>query len=169
MIMEFKMNPKSSKTMDDLMAEFAKEEKKRVETEKAHRREMEKKQREFDRTHGFKTRYEIIKYLKEGKVIGVFNGLYGENDQSNNFFYWDVEDGAIKHHFQVSDGYDCNFWMTTDTLTTEDLTEWLNRLDERRTTDGFYPTCVLRKTDTTRKEVYQMFDLIDEIIRSHKK
>ena len=54
--MEFKMNPYSSKTMDDLKAEFAKEDKKREEMEKAHRREMEKKQREFDRTHGFKTR-----------------------------------------------------------------------------------------------------------------
>ena len=46
--MEFKMNPHSSKTMDDLKAEFAKEDKKREEMEKAHRREMEKKQREFD-------------------------------------------------------------------------------------------------------------------------
>ena len=31
--MEFKMNPRSSKTMDDLRAEFAKEEKKPVMTE----------------------------------------------------------------------------------------------------------------------------------------
>ena len=54
--MEFKMNPHSSKTMDDLKAEFAKEDKKREEMEKAHRREMAKKQREFDKTHGFKTR-----------------------------------------------------------------------------------------------------------------
>ena len=46
--------------MDDLKAEFTKEDKKREEMEKAHRREMEKKQREFDKTHGFKTRYEII-------------------------------------------------------------------------------------------------------------
>ena len=58
--MEFKMNPHSSKTMDDLKAEFTKEDKKREEMEKAHRREMEKKQREFDKTPGFKTRYEII-------------------------------------------------------------------------------------------------------------
>lgn len=155
--------------MDDLMAEFAEEEKKREEMEKAHRREMEKKQREFDRTHGFKTRYEIIKYLKDGKVIGVFRGLYGESEQSNNFLYWDVEDGVIKHHYQTSDEYDGNFWMTTRTLTNEDLTSWLNRLDDHRTMDGFYPTDILRKSDTKRKEVYEMFDLIDEIMRSHKK
>ena len=130
---------------------------------------MEKKQREFDRTHGFKSRYEIVKYLKDGNVIGVYNGLFGENDQTNNFFYWDVEDGAIKHHFQVSDGYDCDFWMTTHTLTNEDLSEWLNRLNESRTKDGFYPTDVLRKTETTRKEVYEMFNLIDEIMRSRNK
>ena len=167
--MEFKMNPHSSKTMDDLKAEFAEENKKREEIENAHRREMEKKQREFDRTHGFKTRYEIIKYLKDGNVIGVFNGLFGENDQTNNFFYWDVEDGVIKHHFQVSDGYDCDFWMTTHDLTNEDLTEWLNRLNESRTKDGFYPTDVLRKTETTRKEVYEMFNLIDEIMHSRNK
>ena len=167
--MEFKLNPHSSKTMDDLKAEFAEENKKREEIEKAHRREMEKKQREFDRTHGFKSRYEIVKYLKDGNVIGVYNGLFGENDQTNNFFYWDVEDGAINHHFQVSDGYDCDFWMTTHTLTNEDLSEWLNRLNESRTKDGFYPTDVLRKTDTTRKEVYEMFNLIDEIMRTRNK
>lgn len=167
--MEFKMNPKSSKTMDDLMAEFAKENKNREEMEKARLREVEKKQREFDRTHGFKTRYEIVKYLKEGNVIGVFRGLYGESEQSNNFFYWDVEESNIKHHFQISDGYDCDFWMTTRTLTNEDLVEWLNRLNEIRTKDGFYPTDILRKTDTTRKEVYQMFNLIDEIVRSRNK
>ena len=167
--MEFKLNPHSSKTMDDLKAEFAKEEKKREENEKAYNRELEKKQREFDRTHGFKTRYEIVKYLKDGNVIGVFNGLFGENDQTNNFFYWDAEDGAIKHHFQTSDGYDCDFWMTTHTLTNEDLVEWLNRLNEFRTKDGFYPTDVLRKTDTKRKEVYQMFDLIDDIMRKRNK
>lgn len=167
--MEFKLNPHSSKTMDDLKAEFAEENKKREEIENAHRREMEKKQREFDRTHGFKSRYEIVKYLKDGNVIGVYNGLFGENDQTNNFFYWDVEDGVIKHHFQVSDGYDCDFWMTTNSLTNEDLAEWLNRLNESRTKDGFYPTDVLRKTETTRKEVHEMFNLIDEIMRSRNK
>ena len=167
--MEFKMNPRSSKTMDELLANLAEEEKKREEMEKARRREMENKQREFDRTHGFKTRYEIVKYLKDGNVIGVFNGLFGENDQTNNFFYWDVDDGVIKHHFQDSDGYDCNFWMSTHNVTSEDLTEWLNRLDEHRTKDGFYPTSVLRKTDAKRKEVYEMFDIINEIMRSHNK
>ena len=167
--MEFKMNPHSSRTMDDLMAEFAEEERKKVEMEKARRREIEKKQREFDRTHGFKTRYEIVKYLKDGNVIGVFNGLFGENDQSNNFFYWDVEDGVIKHHFQESDGNDCNFFMTTQNVSGEELAEWLNRLEELRTKDGFYPTEVLRKTCTKRKEVYEMFDLIDEILKSRNK
>ena len=167
--MEFKMNPRSSKTMNDLLAEFTKEEKKKVEMEKARRREMENKQREFDRTHGFKSRYEIIKYLKDGNVIGVFNGLFGENDQTNNFFYWDVEDGIIKHHFQESDGYDCNFFMTTHNVSGEELAEWLNRLEELRTKDGFYPTEVLRKTGTKRKEVYEMFDLIDEILKSRSK
>ena len=167
--MEFKMNPRSSKTMNDLLAEFTKEEKKKEEMEKARRREMENKQREFDRTHGFKSRYEIIKYLKDGNVIGVFNGLFGENDQTNNFFYWDVEDGAIKHHFQESDGYDCNFFMTTHNVSGEELAEWLNRLEELRTKDGFYPTEILRKTGTKRKEVYEMFDLIDEILRSRNK
>ena len=167
--MEFKMNPRSSKTMNDLLVEFTKEEKKKEEMEKARRREMENKQREFDRTHGFKSRYEIIKYLKDGNVIGVFNGLFGENDQSNNFFYWDVEDGIIKHHFQESDGYDCNFFMTTHNVSGEELAEWLNRLEELRTKDGFYPTEVLRKTGTKRKEVYEMFDLIDEILRSRNK
>ena len=167
--MEFKMNPRSSKTMNDLLVEFTKEEKKKEEMEKARRREMENKQREFDRTHGFKSRYEIIKYLKDGNVIGVFNGLFGENDQSNNFFYWDVEDGVIKHHFQESDGYDCNFFMTTHNVSGEELGEWLNRLEELRTKDGFYPTEILRKTGTKRKEVYEMFDLIDEILRSRNK
>ena len=167
--MEFKMNPRSSKTMNDLLAEFTKEEKKKEEMEKARRREMENKQREFDRTHGFKSRYEIVKYLKDGNVIGVFNGLFGENDQTNNFFYWDVEDGIIKHHFQESDGYDCNFFMTTHNVSGEELAEWLNRLEELRTKDGFYPTEVLRKTGTKRKEVYEMFDLIDEILRSRNK
>ena len=167
--MEFKMNPRSSKTMNDLLVEFTKEEKKKEEMEKARRREMENKQREFDRTHGFKSRYEIIKYLKDGNVIGVFNGLFGENDQTNNFFYWDVEDGIIKHHFQESDGYDCNFFMTTHNVSGEELAEWLNRLEELRTKDGFYPTEVLRKTGTKRKEVYEMFDLIDEILRSRNK
>ena len=167
--MEFKMNPRSSKTMNDLLVEFTKEEKKKEEMEKARRREMENKQREFDRTHGFKSRYEIIKYLKDGNVIGVFNGLFGENDQTNNFFYWDVEDGVIKHHFQESDGYDCNFFMTTHNVSGEELAEWLNRLEELRTKDGFYPTEVLRKTGTKRKEVYEMFDLIDEILRSRNK
>ena len=167
--MEFKMNPRSSKTMNDLLVEFTKEEKKKEEMEKARRREMENKQREFDRTHGFKSRYEIIKYLKDGNVIGVFNGLFGENDQTNNFFYWDVEDGIIKHHFQESDGYDCNFFMTTHNVSGEELAEWLNRLEELRTKDGFYPTEVLRKTGTKRKEVYEMFDLIDEILRSRSK
>ena len=167
--MEFKMNPRSSKTMDDLRAEFAKEDKKREEIEKARYRELEKKQREFDRTHGFKSRYEIIKYLKDGNVIGVFNGLFGENDQSNNFFYWDVEDGVIKHHFQNSDGYDCNFFMTTHNVSNEELVEWLTRLEELRTKDGFYPTEILRKTDTKRKEIYEMFDLIDEILKSRNK
>ena len=167
--MEFKMNPHSSRTMDDLLAEFAEEERKKVEMEKARRREIEKKQREFDRTHGFKTRYEIVKYLKDGNVIGVFNGLFGENDQSNNFFYWDVEDGVIKHHFQESDGNDCNFFMTTHNVSGEELAEWLNRLEELRTKDGFYPTEVLRKTETKRKEVYEMFDLIDEILKSRNK
>ena len=167
--MEFKMNPHSSKTMDDLKAEFAKDDKKREEMDKARRREMEKKQREFDRTHGFKKRYEIIKYLKDGNVIGVFRGLYGENDQSNNFFYWDVEESVIKHHFQVSDGYDCNFFMTTHNVSNEELVEWLNRLEELRTKDGFHLTEILRKTDTKRKEVYEMFDLIDEILKSRSK
>ena len=167
--MEFKMNPRSSKTMNDLLVEFTKEEKKKEEMEKARRREMENKQREFDRSHGFKSRYEIIKYLKDGNVIGVFNGLFGENDQTNNFFYWDVEDGVIKHHFQESDGYDCNFFMTTHNVSGEELAEWLNRLEELRTKDGFYPTEVLRKTGTKRKEVYEMFDLIDEILRSRNK
>ena len=167
--MEFKMNPRSSKTMNNLLAEFTKEEKKKEEMEKARRREMENKQREFDRTHGFKSRYEIIKYLKDGNVIGVFNGLFGENDQTNNFFYWDVEDGIIKHHFQESDGYDCNFFMTTHNVSGEELAEWLNRLEELRTKDGFYPTEILRKTGTKRKEVYEMFDLIDEILRSRNK
>ena len=167
--MEYKMNPRSSKTMNDLLAEFTKEEKKKEEMEKARRREMENKQREFDRTHGFKSRYEIIKYLKDGNVIGVFNGLFGENDQTNNFFYWDVEDGIIKHHFQESDGYDCNFFMTTHNVSGEELAEWLNRLEELRTKDGFYPTEILRKTGTKRKEVYEMFDLIDEILRSRNK
>ena len=167
--MEFKMNPRSSKTMNDLLVEFTKEEKKKEEMEKARRREMENKQREFDRSHGFKSRYEIIKYLKDGNVIGVFNGLFGENDQSNNFFYWDVEDGIIKHHFQESDGYDCNFFMTTHNVSGEELAEWLNRLEELRTKDGFYPTEILRKTGTKRKEVYEMFDLIDEILRSRNK
>ena len=167
--MEFKMNPRSSKTMNDLLVEFTKEEKKKEEMEKARRREMENKQREFDRTHGFKSRYEIIKYLKDGNVIGVFNGLFGENDQTNNFFYWDVEDGIIKHHFQESDGYDCNFFMTTHNVSGEELAEWLNRLEELRTKDGFYPTEILRKTGTKRKEVYEMFDLIDEILRSRNK
>lgn len=167
--MEFKMNPRSSKTMNDLLIEFTKEEKKKVELEKARRREMENKQREFDRTHGFKSRYEIVKYLKDGNVIGVFNGLFGENDQSNNFFYWDVEDAVIKHHFQESDGDDCNFFMTTYNVSGEELAEWLNRLEELRTKDGFYPTEILRKTGTKRKEVYDMFDLIDEILRSRKK
>ena len=167
--MEFKMNPRSSKTMNDLLVEFTKEEKKKEEMEKARRREMENKQREFDRSHGFKSRYEIVKYLKDGNVIGVFNGLFGENDQTNNFFYWDVEDGVIKHHFQESDGYDCNFFMTTHNVSGEELAEWLNRLEELRTKDGFYPTEVLRKTGTKRKEVYEMFDLIDEILRSRNK
>ena len=167
--MEFKMNPHSSRTMDDLMAEFAEEERKKVEMEKARRREIEKKQREFDRTHGFKSRYEIVKYLKDGNVIGVFNGLFGENDQSNNFFYWDVEDAVIKHHFQESDGDDCNFFMTTHNVSGEELAEWLNRLEELRTKDGFYPTEILRKTGTKRKEVYEMFDLIDEILKSRSK
>ena len=167
--MEFKMNPRSSKTMNDLLVEFTKEEKKKEEMEKARRREMENKQREFDRTHGFKSRYEIIKYLKDGNVIGVFNGLFGENDKTNNFFYWDVEDGVIKHHFQESDGYDCNFFMTTHNVSGEELAEWLNRLEELRTKDGFYPTEILRKTGTKRKEVYEMFDLIDEILRSRNK
>ena len=167
--MEFKMNPRSSKTMNDLLVEFTKEEKKKEEMEKARRREMENKQREFDRSHGFKSRYEIVKYLKDGNVIGVFNGLFGENDQTNNFFYWDVEDGIIKHHFQESDGYDCNFFMTTHNVSGEELAEWLNRLEELRTKDGFYPTEVLRKTGTKRKEVYEMFDLIDEILRSRNK
>ena len=167
--MEFKMNPRSSKTMNDLLVEFTKEEKKKEEMEKARRREMENKQREFDRTHGFKSRYEIIKYLKDGNVVGVFNGLFGENDQTNNFFYWDVEDGIIKHHFQESDGYDCNFFMTTHNVSGEELAEWLNRLEELRTKDGFYPTEILRKTGTKRKEVYEMFDLIDEILRSRNK
>ena len=167
--MEFKMNPRSSKTMNDLLVEFTKEEKKKEEMEKARRREMENKQREFDRSHGFKSRYEIVKYLKDGNVIGVFNGLFGENDQTNNFFYWDVEDGIIKHHFQESDGYDCNFFMTTHNVSGEELAEWLNRLEELRTKDGFYPTEVLRKTGTKRKEVYEMFDLIDEILKSRSK
>ena len=167
--MEFKMNPRSSKTMNDLLVEFTKEEKKKEEMEKARRREMENKQREFDRTHGFKSRYEIIKYLKDGNVVGVFNGLFGENDQTNNFFYWDVEDGVIKHHFQESDGYDCNFFTTTHNVSGEELAEWLNRLEELRTKDGFYPTEILRKTDTKRKEVYEMFDLIDEILKSRNK
>ena len=167
--MEFKMNPRSSKTMNDLLVEFTKEEKKKEEMEKARRREMENKQREFDRSHGFKSRYEIVKYLKDGNVIGVFNGLFGENDQTNNFFYWDVEDGVIKHHFQESDGYDCNFFMTTHNVSGEELAEWLNRLEELRTKDGFYPTEILRKTGTKRKEVYEMFDLIDEILRSRNK
>ena len=167
--MEFKMNPRSSKTMNDLLVEFTKEVQKKEEMEKARRREMENKQREFDRTHGFKSRYEIIKYLKDGNVIGVFNGLFGENDQTNNFFYWDVEDGIIKHHFQESDGYDCNFFMTTHNVSGEELAEWLNRLEELRTKDGFYPTKILRKTGTKRKEVYEMFDLIDEILRSRNK
>ena len=167
--MEFKMNPRSSKTMNDLLVEFTKEEKKKEEMEKARRREMENKQREFDRSHGFKSRYEIIKYLKDGNVIGVFNGLFGENDQTNNFFYWDVEDGIIKHHFQESDGYDCNFFMTTHNVSGEELAEWLNRLEELRTKDGFYPTEILRKTGTKRKEVYEMFDLIDEILKSRSK
>ena len=167
--MEFKMNPRSSKTMNDLLVEFTKEEKKKVEMEKARRREMENKQREFDRTDGFKSRYEIIKYLKDGNVIGVFNGLFGENDQSNNFFYWDVEDGVIKHHFQNSDDCDCNFFMTTHNVSNEELVEWLTRLEELRTKDGFYPTEILRKTETKRKEVYEMFDLIDEILRSRNK
>ena len=167
--MEFKMNPRSSKTMNDLLVEFTKEEKKKEEMEKARRREMENKQREFDRSHGFKSRYEIVKYLKDGNVIGVFNGLFGENDQTNNFFYWDVEDGIIKHHFQESDGYDCNFFMTTHNVSGEELAEWLNRLEELRTKDGFYPTEILRKTGTKRKEVYEMFDLIDEILRSRNK
>ena len=155
--------------MNDLLVEFTKEEKKKEEMEKARRREMENKQREFDRTHGFKSRYEIIKYLKDGNVIGVFNWLFVENDQSNNFFYWDVEDGIIKHHFQESDGYDCNFFMTTHNVSGEELAEWLNRLEELRTKDGFYPTEILRKTGTKRKEVYEMFDLIDEILRSRNK
>ena len=167
--MEFKMNPRSSKTMNDLLVEFTKEEKKKEEMEKARRREMENKQREVDRTHGFKSRYEIIKYLKDGNVIGVFNGLFGENDQTNNFFYWDVEDGVIKHHFQCGDEYDCNFFMTTHNVSGEELGEWLNRLEELRTKDGFYPTEILRKTSTKRKEVYEMFDLIDEILRSRNK
>ena len=167
--MEFKMNPHSSRTMDDLLAEFAEEERKKEEMEKARRREMENKQREFDRTHGFKSRYEIVKYLKDGNVIGVFNGLFGENDQSNNFFYWDVEDGVIKHHFQESDGDDCNFFMTTHNVSGEELAEWLNRIEELRTKDGFYPTEILRKTGTKRKEVYEMFDLIDEILKSRNK
>ena len=167
--MEFKMNPRSSKTMNDLLVEFTKEEKKKEEMEKARRREMENKQREFDRTHGFKSRYEIVKYLKDGNVIGVFNGLFGENDQTNNFFYWDVEDGIIKHHFQCGDEHDCNFFMTTHNVSGEELAEWLNRLEELRTKDGFYPTVILRKTGTKRKEVYEMFDLIDEILRSRNK
>ena len=167
--MEFKMNPRSSKTMNDLLVEFTKEEKKKEEMEKARRRKIENKQREFDRSQGIKSRYEIVKYLKDGNDIGVFNGLFGENDQSNNFFYWDVEDGVIKHHFQCGDEYDCNFFMTTHNVSGEELAEWLNRLEELRTKDGFYPTEVLRKTGTKRKEVYEMFDLIDEILRSRNK
>ena len=47
--MQFKLNPHSSKTMDDLKAEFVKDGKKR-------------EKMEFDKTHGFKTRHEIVKY-----------------------------------------------------------------------------------------------------------
>ena len=80
-----------------------------------------------------------------------------------------MEDSTIKHHFQVSDGYDCDFWMTTHNVSDEELVEWLNRLEELRTKDGFYPTEILRKTETKRKEVYEMFDLIDEILKSRSK
>lgn len=80
-----------------------------------------------------------------------------------------MEESVIKHYFQVSDGYDCDFWMTTRTLSNEDLIQWLKRLDEIRTKDEFYPTDVLRKTETKRKKVYEMFDLINEIMRSRNK
>ena len=59
--------------------------------------------------------------------------------------------------------------MTTHNVSNEELVEWLNRLEELRTKDGFYPTEILRKTETKRKEVYEMFDLIDEILKSRSK
>lgn len=76
----------------------------------------------FWKTKGFKTWEEIVSYLKETNKT-----LYNYGDTLK----WNSDKNMIEHHYQCSDGNDCNFWNETEFLSEDEFINHYKSLDEK--------------------------------------
>lgn len=83
---------------------------------------QQKEEELFWETKGFKTWEEIVSYLKETNKT-LFN--YGDT------LKWNSDKNMIEHHYQCSDGNDCNFWFETKFLSEDEFINHYKSLDEK--------------------------------------
>ena len=83
---------------------------------------QKKKEYLFWKTKGFKTWEEIVSYLKEANKT-----LYNHGDTLK----WNSDKNMIEHHYQCSDGNDCNFLYETEFLSEDEFINHYKSLDEK--------------------------------------
>lgn len=134
--MDLVYSKKSKGTLEDLQKKYQ-------EDWEREREEKRLKRLEYDRTHGFKSLDEILTYLKNGGVIGTYEGVWGEKDMTNDFLVW--KNGEIVRRFQNSSGDDCHFWMETSVWDMEKFKDWLILMETHKNEEGYYNTHLLHK------------------------
>ena len=84
--------------------------------------QQKKEEEMFWKTKGFKTWEEIVSYLKETNKT-----LYNYGDTLK----WNSDKNMIEHHYQCSDGNDCNFWYETEFLSEDEFINHHKNIDEK--------------------------------------
>ena len=101
---------------------------------------------------GFKTKEDVIDYLKNGGVIGNFYGEDGEDTFDNDFIILKEDTNEVVHHHSVIGSYETELEMKTQTMTLTELGFWLDNLSKYKSDDGYLPTALFHKNLTVDKD-----------------
>lgn len=150
--MEYKLNAHSSTSLEALQQKM--HEDRLNEEAEIHRKKLAR-----DMAVGFKSVDDIIRYLKDGNVIGDFLGGYGEYNMDNDFLIWDDVNNDILRRYQYSYD-DCVFRMEFTHITVEEFTEWVERLEQYKDENGILPTTLFHKNQSaTVQEIKNFYNL----------
>lgn len=100
----------------------------------------------------FKTKEEVIEYLKNGGVIGNFYGEDGEESFDNDFIVLDKNTNDVKHHHPLTNMYETNPEMKTQVMTLTELGCWIDNLSKYKNSDGYIPSTLFHKNLTADKD-----------------